>query len=252
MRMPPDKTAADKGERDDLRRRLRREGLVAHPDKSTAAHLRAFALEPEVVFDVGVDKGTPQLYRAFPEAQFVLVDPRADAAAAASGAGAPARAVFHQLALGAVPGRMDLSIPVTPRGTDAARASLNQPKGRMARAITGYETQEVEVSTLDALAAAYPGRAGLKIDTEGHEAEVLAGGAATLLRCDFVILEISLTERFDSTPLPSTIFAALAAAGLEFRDVLRITGDGGGGPAPRLIDALFTRWPARKIPQEGA
>lgn len=243
---------AEASERDDLRRRLRRQGLVAVPDKAGAAHLRAFGLSPDVVFDVGVDRGTPQLYRAFPDAHVVMIDPRPEARAAMEGADAPARVSFHEVALGAAPGRMDLSIPVTAAGPQGARASLNRPRGRMARAINGYERRMVEVTTLDALAAAYPGVAGLKIDTEGHEASVLAGGAVTLRRCAFVILEISLTERFDSTPRPSAIIAMLAAAGLEFRDVLRSTGDGAGGPAPRLFDALFTRWPAPSMPAEGA
>jgi len=161
------RSAEAKADRDDLRRRLRHEGLVAQPDKSTAAH-------------------------------------------------------------------------------------LHRPVGPMARAITGFDRQMVEVTTLDSIAAAYPGQAGLKIDTEGHEAEVLAGAAATLQRCQFVILELSLTERFDPTPRPSAIFALLAAAGLEFRDVLRSTGDGAGGPTPRLIDALFTRWPAPTLRAKGA
>lgn len=237
-------------ERDDLRRRLRRQGLVAVPDKSGAAHLAAFGLLPDVVFDVGVDRGTPALYRAFPQAMFVLVDPRPEARAALDGPAAPGQAAFHEVALGAAPGEAELSIPVTVRGTEGGRASLHRPVGPMARAVTGYRTRRVPVTTLDALAAAYPGRAGLKIDVEGQEAAVLEGARATLPRCDFVILELSLTERFDATPKPSRIFALLAAAGLEFRDVLRSTGDGAGGPAPRLIDALFTRWPV--APAEGA
>lgn len=242
---------ADPSERDDLRRRLRRQGLVAAPDKSAAAHLRSFGLAPDVVFDVGVDTGTPQLYRAFPQAYFVLVDPRPEAAVALTGPAAPARAEFVAVALGAAAGRATLSVPVTQKGAQGARASLSRAVGRMARGIETWQPREVEVTTLDALAAAHPGRVGLKIDTEGHEAEVLLGAAATLRRCDFVILELSLTTRFASTPRPSRIVAMLADAGLEFRDVLRMTGDGAGGPAPRLIDALFTRWPGAILPGEG-
>ena len=246
--MPGSGAAA--AERDDLRRRLRRQGLVAVPDKSGAAHLAAFGLAPDVVFDVGVDRGTPALYRAFPQALFVLIDPRPEARAATEGPGAPARALFHEVALGAAPGEAELAIPVTPRGAEGARASLRRPVGPMARAVTGYETRRVPVTTLDALAADHPGRVGLKIDVEGQEAAVLEGARATLPRCDFVILELSLTERFDATPRPSRLIGLLAAAGLEFRDVLRTTGDGAGGPAPRLIDALFTRWPDPAKTQE--
>jgi hypothetical protein len=121
----------------------------------------------------------------------------------------------------------------------------------MARRITGYLETEVEVTTLDLLAAGIGGRLGLKIDVEGHEADVLRGAAGTLPRCDFVILELSLTPRFAQTSPPSTLFALLGAAGLELRDVLRSTGDGRGGPAPRLFDVLFTRWPEPALPDIG-
>ena len=90
--------------------------------------------------------------------------------------------------------------------------------------------------------AGYPGRVGLKIDTEGFELEVLQGASDTLDRCDFVILELSVTRRFEGIAPPSRIFAELARHGLELRDMLRVTGDGRGGPHPRLFDALFTRW----------
>ncbi len=115
----------------------------------------------------------------------------------------------------------------------------------MGRSVTGHETRRVPVAPLDRIMEAYPGRVGLKVDTEGYELEVLQGAAETLLRCDFVLLELSVTHRFDDIAPPSRIVAELARAGLELRDILRSTGDGRGGPQPRLFDALFTRWEAR-------
>jgi FkbM family methyltransferase len=227
---------------EDVRKVLRRKGLVAVADKSRAEHLQAFGLRPEVVIDVGVDRGTPELYRAFPDAHFILVDPRAETRAVLDAPDGPRKAEFHAVALGARPGRMTLSVPLTEKGARGARASLSRPVGAMARDVTGYDTREVEVTTLDALIGNRTGRLGLKIDTEGFEAAVLEGACATLPRCDFVILELSLQPRFIDTPRPSAVIAMLAAAGLEFRDVLRVTGDGAGGAAPRLFDALFTRW----------
>lgn len=234
-----------------LRRKLRRQGLVAMPDRASAAHLRAFGLAVDVIFDIGAGSGTTQLYRAFPEALFVLIDPQATIGAPTSGPDAPTRFERLTTALGAAEGRATLAVPRTAQGPLVDRASLHRPAGPMARRITGFDEIEVPVTTLDAVAAAWPGRVGLNIDTEGHEAAVLRGGTETLSRCDFVIVELSLAERFQDTPRPAEIIALLAAAGLEFRDVLRFTGDGSGGPAPRLIDALFTRWPAPK-PETGA
>jgi len=40
-----------------------------------ASHIRRAGLTPVTVFDIGVAEGTPWLYRGFPAAKFVLVDP---------------------------------------------------------------------------------------------------------------------------------------------------------------------------------
>lgn len=38
-------------------------------------NLRRYGMEPKTVFDIGVDTGTPELYEAFPNADFTLFDP---------------------------------------------------------------------------------------------------------------------------------------------------------------------------------
>lgn len=231
-------------EKREVQRYLRKQGLVATANKASAAHLRAYDLCPDVVFDIGVDTGTPFLYQAFPDVPFVLIDPRAESRVAMVDKEAPREVHFYETALGATDGAQMLNIPITADGANGARASLHAAVGPMARKFTGVEQRSVAVTTLDRIAAAHPGRVGLKIDTEGAEADILAGGPQTLARCEFVIIEVSLSLRFETTARPSTLIALLAQAGLEFRDVLRMPGDGKGGPTPRLMDALFTRWPA--------
>ncbi|MDN5787759.1 FkbM family methyltransferase [Pseudorhodobacter sp.] len=225
-----------------VNRFLRRKGLVAMAEKSTAKHLQSFGLTPDVVFDIGVDTGTPFLYEAFPNAQFALIDPRAESRVALKSPEAPAKARFFETALGAEPGALTLHIPHSDKGEQGAMASLRTRTDQLAAKFTRMEQREVPVTTLDAIAAEFQGRLGLKIDTEGFEHEVLSGAALTLLRTDFVILEMSLTQRFAGIAPPSHLITRLADAGLEFRDVLRMTGDGRGGGAPRLMDVLFTRW----------
>lgn len=226
----------------DARRYLRSRGLVAVANKETSAHLRAFDLNPDHVIDVGVDHGTPFLYAAFPDADFLLIDPRKESETAVASANPPARYRFECAAVGPSAGEVELRIPVTAKGSDGAMAGIRARTDAMAGHHKGEEVRSVPMVTLDSLTADMAGRIGLKIDTEGFEHDVLLGAAQTLLKCDFVILEMSVTSRFEGVARPSQITALLAAAGLEFRDVLRTTGDGRGGPTPRLFDVLYTRW----------
>lgn len=224
------------------RRQLRAQGLVAVTDKETPQHLRAFDFPAKTIIDVGVDTGTPFLYRAFPEAHFLLIDPRAESREALAERGGPAFHEFHQVALGAEEGEVTLRIPLTRAGPAGAMAGIRQRIDAMAERHHEVEERSVPVVPLDQLTEGLPGPFGLKIDTEGYEYEVLLGAPETLRRCAFVILELSVTRRFEGVAPPSRVIALLAEAGLELRDILRTTGDGRGGPTPRLFDALFARW----------
>jgi hypothetical protein len=112
----------------------------------------------------------------------------------------------------------------------------------LAETFSSVSTVDVPVARLDDLAGDYAGRVGLKIDTEGFEAEVLQGAAETLKRAEFVILELSVTPRFDGVLPPSAAIGLLAAAGLELRDVLAVADGPGKRARPRHMDVLFSRW----------
>lgn len=219
---------------------LKGTGLKPVRIKQTVHYLRRFGLTPDIVVDVGVYDGTGWLYRAFAGARFLLIDPLAESEALVAPI-APEGHEFLAVALGAEDGDMDLTVTRNAKGRGGNLSGFHARIDRSREWATLTEQRRVPVRRLDAIMADRPGSVGLKIDTEGHEAAVLDGAPETLRRCLFVVAEVSVSQRFDRTPLPSALVARLAAAGLELRDVIEMA------PAdhdmPRHMDLLFTRWP---------
>ncbi len=226
----------------EIRRTLKSEGMAIHPIKTRAPYIRSYGFAPDVVIDVGVAQGTPWLYRSFPHARFVLIDPLESSAEAVRAKGLPKDFHFHATALGAREGKATLMVPHSEKGEHVAMASLKRRIDKRAETYIRTEQSYVNVRPLDEISVAYPGRIGLKINTQGSELDVLKGASETLKRCDFAILEISMTPRFAGVGLPSEVIALLAEAGLEWRDVLSFGGGQGKKARPSHMDVLFTRW----------
>ena len=226
----------------EIRRLARAEGFAVHPLKTRAWYLKGYQFTPDVLIDVGVDRGTPWFYAACPAAKLVLIDPLEEYTERAADCVDGRDVTFHTVALGAERGQAVLQVPETEKGVGRAMSSLLDRQDNLARSFTAISERRVPVVPLDEIAQDLPGRFGLKIDTEGYEGPVLAGATETLKRCDFVILEMSVSARFEGVAPPSEIVARLGEAGLELRDVLA-TADGPGKRAqPRHMDVLFTRW----------
>lgn len=188
--------------------------------------LRRAQLAVDEVIDVGVFRGTPFLYDAFPDCDFVLVDPRRDAEATLEDK--PKRYKLLNVALGREEGEMMLSeqgvCSTLLRWADAGRA---EPQRRY----------PVKVMTLDALIAAElkSARIGIKIDAEGFEGEVIAGLDAALPRVKFVIVEVSIKRRLEDAPFFSDIVAAMRDKGFFFYNMMEST----RVRPQRYLDVLF-------------
>ena len=59
----------------------------------------------------------------------------------------------------------------------------------------------------------------IKLDVQGHELEVLKGGAQALAKADFCLLEVSLLDLGDSAPLFFEIQAYMDAQGFQAYDI---------------------------------
>lgn len=168
-------------------------------------------LAPATVIDVGVHVGTPDLMSAFPRAHHLLVEPEAAHIRAIKAAYSD---IAHTLVTAAASDRDgEARLTAEHRGgrSEVTHSRLETIDGR---SDTGASSQ-VRLARLDTLVAeaGRPGPYLLKIDTDGHELEVLAGAEETLRQSAIVIIEAplhALTARA----------AALEAAGLRLFDVI--------------------------------
>lgn len=84
------------------------------PRRHSAWYFRGCKFAPDVVFDIGVFDGTPWLYRSFPKARFVLIDPQAECEQRV--ADKLESFDFHAVALGEAEGMTTLNVPETKPG----------------------------------------------------------------------------------------------------------------------------------------
>lgn len=220
-------------------------GLRLAPDKLRKSYLDRYRFEVDLIMDVGVNNGTPFLYQTFQDAKFILIDPLKDCAEKVRRTGLLSDFEFVNVALGAERGQGDLFVPSFEGEKRFALASFKERTDPLSEKFEEVESRTVPIKTLDEVAGNYAGRIGLKIDTEGYEGDILAGGTETLKRCEFVILEVSLTPRFQNVSPPSKLIAMLADAGLEMRDFIDMADRSPSDKQdrrPRHADILFTKW----------
>lgn len=149
-----------------------------------AAHLRTRGFHPQTIIDVGVFRGTYELYLVWPAARLALVEPMLECERAlkyiCEHRQVPASYVLA--AAGAEDGHAMIHF-----SDDVAGASI----------VGGGGGRQIPVYTLDSLAAKMEWRPPylLKIDVQGGEAAVIRGASQTLKNCEVVMLE---TQLFDS------------------------------------------------------
>ena len=155
----------------------------------TLGEVKKARFSPRTVVDVGAGRGTPRLYKAFPEAYHFLVEPLTEYESDLRKALEPYQGEYIFTAVGATNTRAFINVEQRPMMSSF-----------LARTSTGkqIEKREVAVKTLDMLMEEYGFEPpfGLKIDTEGFEDQVIRGATNFLRRTEFVIAEVSVAERF--------------------------------------------------------
>lgn len=205
--------------KDLLHRTLRRTDVAVRHYHLTPAARKQQALTRAGVttlVDVGANKGQAgRLYRRHGFAGRILSIEPDPAAYDALGGWAARYPPWDTLAcaVGAEPGTLTLHVseesqfnslrPMTSYTTD------NSPHAREVR------TVDVDVRTLDDICAPITGTLGLKVDVQGFEAEVLAGGAATLARAAYVDIELCPVPLYDGQIMMIDLMQRMEAAGFS-------------------------------------
>ncbi|HYF27836.1 MAG TPA: FkbM family methyltransferase [Baekduia sp.] len=178
------------------------------------AHLRSLGVAPGTIIDVGVARGTPELYAAFPGLPVLLVEPLAEHEPdlRAICAGRPGSA-YALAAAGPAPGRLEIAVHRVPACSSVLgdRDPEGQPAAR----------REVPVVRVDDLVANHRLRGPfvLKVDVEGAELQVLEGARETLAATDVVLLEVSLFQLVPGGAELADVVAWMRTTGFSPYDV---------------------------------
>lgn len=185
----------------------------------TPEYIRRLGFKPRTLVDVGVARGTPPLYEAYPEPYLVLIEPLAETIPFARDILKHRPGVFVQTGLGERDETR--TILVEPRYIERSSTYHRAPIDQ-----TGDKTQprEIPITTLDALQAKYRWEPpfGLKIDTEGCELEVIRGASEFLRDTIFVMVEVNVLNRFPGSYSFAEFIQAMDVAGFAMCDILEI------------------------------
>ncbi len=153
-------------------------------------HLRALGFKPGVVIDVGVQRGTPELYEVFPESLHVLIEPVAEQEPYLKEICAKLPNATYMIAAAAEECGMG-SLRLTRNHQYSGLVPDNDVMNNET-----YSTREIKKVSLDYLAreGKMPSPVLIKIDVDGSEISVLKGSVWLLKekKAQYVIIESTI------------------------------------------------------------
>lgn len=183
------------------------------------ALLRDHGFSPRFVVDVGANHGnwTREAIGYFPQAQYVLVEPQGQLAAHVQDLvhqGFPLR--WITAGVSDQPGTLPLTI--APQD-----CSSNFGMTPDAAAAHGYQQTMVSVRTLDEILTSLdaPAPDMIKIDAEGFDLKVLAGGSKILGKTDIIFIEAAVCAPGIENTMAAVI-TSMTAAGYRMIDIADI------------------------------
>jgi len=191
--------------------------------------LQHYGCRPNTVFDIGVAYGTYELYRAFPNAYYHLIDPTPESLRYMRLLQRQLRCEVHQAALGDYDGEVEIEIR-----PDIQAATLLDDIGE--REI--LRRDRVPMRRFDSLIREIARPALCKIDVQGAELMVLEGMTGQLDSIDAIVIETSTIASLKGGPEVNDIVRFMHDRGFVFADVLGMARRPLDGATAQL-DVLF-------------
>jgi FkbM family methyltransferase len=181
----------------------------------TYALLRGLGFQPNVVIDIGVAYGTPELYDNFRESFFLLVEALPKFEPDLKAILTRHRGSYVLAALGTQSGQVSFNVH------DDHLEGSSLYKEMMGPAADGH-TISVPMLQLDELLRekALNGPYLLKVDVQGAELDVLEGGQAALRESEVVVLEVSMFEFMKGAPQFFDIVSYMKQHGFAAFDII--------------------------------
>jgi FkbM family methyltransferase len=200
--------------------------------------LRKEGFSPATVIDVGAGMGTAPLFDAFPDAYHVLIEPLEECQSRLSEYLTTYRGEQLAVAVGDRETTAEIHVDTdTYWNTSMLERTWLQPEEK-----AKLDTRQVPVKTLDGLLEErnWTPPFGLKLDTEGYEAHVIAGAGSLLGMTQFVIAEVYVSKAFRGSYTFAEFISQMDSHGFPLIDILD-----GFKPAMNqgmvFLDALFAR-----------
>ena len=177
--------------------------------------LKRHGFQPQTIFDIGVADGTPDLYAAFPQAQYYLVDPTLESLPHMQRIARRLNAKILNIALG----EEDKELTIGVRPNDIAGSTFFEEIGPLAN----VKRYPVVVRRFDQVVNGFAKPALCKIDVQGAELNVLRGIGARIHDIDVIIVETSVIATIKDGPEVADIIAYLDDKGFALHDMVGST-----------------------------
>jgi FkbM family methyltransferase len=191
--------------------------------------LEQYGFQPSTIFDVGVAYGTYELYRAFPDAHYHLIDPTRESLHHMQMLQRQLRCDIHPVALGHCDGEVEIEIR-----PDIQGATMLEDHGE--REVLRHD--RVPMRRFDSLIGEIARPSLCKIDVQGAELMVLEGMTGRLDSLDAVIVETSTIASLKDGPEVHDIVHFMHDHGFVVADIVGMTRRPLDGATAQL-DVLF-------------